>query len=191
MLLSTKPSEACLIRNPCSTLDTFGPWRIFLGCPFLAYVPLPWESLCSVCLELVCLLQSILLCNIAFFYSFFNLSNIIEKDKKIKYTPKRGREKYFLCIGSTMSLPWIKHILPFVRQALGFNMTLGSCSHYIEMCPPFQKYGEFALPLASWTYANVMLLESHHHSFYCPREVLPNLIWTLCSLSLDLMLVLL
>jgi hypothetical protein len=45
MLLSTEPSEACLIRKPCSTLplclDTFGPWRIFPECPFLAYVPLP------------------------------------------------------------------------------------------------------------------------------------------------------
>jgi hypothetical protein len=35
-----------------------------------------------------------------------------------------------------MSRPWTKHILSFVRQALGFNMTLGSCSRYIELCPP-------------------------------------------------------
>jgi hypothetical protein len=35
-----------------------------------------------------------------------------------------------------MSHPWTKHILLFVRQALGFNMTLGSCSRYIELCPP-------------------------------------------------------
>jgi hypothetical protein len=85
-----------------------------------------------LCLELV-YWQHSSLCNVEFFYSFFK---IIEKDKKIKYTPKIGREKYFLCIGSTMSFPWIKHICLFVRQTLGFNMTLESCSHYIELCPP-------------------------------------------------------
>jgi hypothetical protein len=58
------------------------------------------------------------------------------KTKKIKYTPKTGREKYFLFVDSTMSHPWTKHILSFVHQSLGFNMTLGICSHYIELCPP-------------------------------------------------------
>ena len=89
--------------------------------------------MCSLHLELVSLWHSFLLCNVALFYSF---SKSNEKEKKIKYTPKRGREKYFLFIDSTMSHPWTKHILPFVRQSLGFNMTLGSRSHYIELCPP-------------------------------------------------------
>ena len=44
--------------------------------------------------------------------------------------------KVFSFYGSTMSFPWTKHILPFVRQALGFNMTLGIFSHNIELCPP-------------------------------------------------------
>jgi hypothetical protein len=39
MFLSTKPSEACLIRKPCSTLplrlDTFGPRRDFSRVSFL------------------------------------------------------------------------------------------------------------------------------------------------------------
>jgi hypothetical protein len=35
-----------------------------------------------------------------------------------------------------MSRPWIKHICLFVHQILGFNTTLGRCSHYIELCPP-------------------------------------------------------
>jgi hypothetical protein len=97
--------------------------------------------MCSLHLELVCLRQSILLCNVAFFYSFSKLPKIIEKDKrKIKYTPKRGREKYFLFVNNTMSHPWTKHILSFVRQALGFNMTLGSCYRYLEMCPPSFAY---------------------------------------------------
>ena len=39
-----------------------------------------------------------------------------------------------------MSHPWIKHIFPFVRQNLWFNMTLGSCSHYTELCPPSFGY---------------------------------------------------
>jgi hypothetical protein len=63
ILLSTEPSEACLIRKPYSTLplrlDTFVPWRIFPDYPFLAYVPFPRASLCSVYLELVCLRHSI------------------------------------------------------------------------------------------------------------------------------------
>jgi hypothetical protein len=91
----------------------------------------------SLHLELLCLRNSFLPCNVTFFYSF---SKIIEKNKKIKYTPKRGREKYFLFIGNTMSCPWINHICPFVFQTLGFNMNLGSYSHYIELCPPSFGY---------------------------------------------------
>jgi hypothetical protein len=92
--------------------------------------------MCSFHLELVCLGHSILLCNIAFFILFQNFPQLLKKKKKIKYTPKRGREKYFIFVDNTMSHPWKKHILLFVSQDLGFNMTLGSCSRYIELCPP-------------------------------------------------------
>jgi hypothetical protein len=67
--------------------------------------------------------HSLLLYNVAFFYSFSNFPKSLKKTKKIKYTPKRGREKYFLFVDSMMSHPWTKNILPFVHQALGFNMT--------------------------------------------------------------------
>jgi hypothetical protein len=82
---------------------------------------------------------------------------LLKKTKKIKYTPKRGREKYFLFIGRTMSLPWTKHILSFFLQALEFNMTLGSCSLYIELCPPPFGYSS-------------KHMESFHHLL--PRELM-------------------
>jgi hypothetical protein len=80
-----------LIHQPCDSLllrlNTFGRRRIFLEYHFTR------TSVLSLCLELVCLQYSFLHCNVIFLYSF---STIIEKNKKIKYTPKRGREKYFL-----------------------------------------------------------------------------------------------
>jgi hypothetical protein len=82
---------AYLIRQPCNSLllrlNTFDLQRIFTECLSTG------TSVLSLCLELVCLQHSFLLCNVIFLYSF---STIIEKNKKIKYTPKRGREKYFL-----------------------------------------------------------------------------------------------
>jgi hypothetical protein len=82
---------AYLIRQPCNSLllrlNTFGLRRIFPEYHSTR------TSVLSLCLELVCLQHSFLLCNVIFLYSF---STIIEKNKKIKYTPKRGREKYFL-----------------------------------------------------------------------------------------------
>jgi hypothetical protein len=82
---------AYFIRWPCNCLllrlNTFGPQRIFPKYHFIR------TSVLSLCLELVCLQHSFLLCNIIFFHSF---STIIEKNKKIKYTPKRGREKHFI-----------------------------------------------------------------------------------------------
>jgi hypothetical protein len=39
-----------------------------------------------------------------------------------------------------MSHLWTKNILLFVHQALGSIMILGSCSHYIELCPPLFGY---------------------------------------------------
>jgi hypothetical protein len=84
-------------------------------------------------LELVCLRHSILLCNVTLFYSF---SKIIEKKTKKSNIPPKEERKSIFFIGSIMSRPWIKHICSFVCQTLGFNMTLGSCSCYIELCPP-------------------------------------------------------
>jgi hypothetical protein len=76
-----------------------------------------------------------------------------------------------------MSHPWTKHIFMFVSQSLGFNMTLGSFSPYIDLCPP-----PFGYP------SKHMLPESDHLSCYFPREFLPNLSRPLYSLSLSLML---
>jgi hypothetical protein len=56
-------------------------------------VSFPRTSVLSSCLALVCLRSSFLPCNVIFFYSF----QLLKKNKKIKYTPKRGWEKYFLC----------------------------------------------------------------------------------------------
>ena len=82
---------AYLVHQPCDSLllrlNTFGRQRIFPEYHFTRTSVLSW------CLELVCFMYSFLLCNVIFLYSF---STIIEKNKKIKYTPKRGREKYFL-----------------------------------------------------------------------------------------------
>jgi hypothetical protein len=137
----------------------------------------------------ICLRHSFLLCNIAFFYSF---SKIIEKDKKFKYTPKRGREKYFLCIGNTMSRPWIKNILMFVCQALAFNMTLGSYSCYIELCPPLFGYpSKHMESLHCLLPRELMLIPCCLSLMICHAIVqgnfLPILSRPLCSLSLSLM----
>jgi hypothetical protein len=82
---------AYLTHKSCNNfllrLNTFGHWRIFPEYHFTRTLVL------SLCLELVCLQYSFLLCNVIFLYSF---SKIIKKNKKIKYTPKRGWEKYFL-----------------------------------------------------------------------------------------------
>jgi hypothetical protein len=91
-----------------------------------------------------------------------------------------------------MSHPWTKHILSFVHQALGFNMTLGSCSRYIELCPPpFGYSSKHMESLCCLLHRELMsmscLPESNHLSCYCPREFLPNLSQPLCSLSLSLM----
>jgi hypothetical protein len=134
MLLSTKPSEACLIRKPCSTLplhlETFGPWRIFPECPFL-HMSLSEHPL-SLRLGTSMFATLILLCNVAFFYSFSSFPTLLKKTKKSNIPQKEEGKSIFFLFGSTMSHPWTKHILPFVLQALGFNTTLGSCSHYID-----------------------------------------------------------
>jgi hypothetical protein len=125
---------AYLIHQPCDSLllrlNTFGRRRIFPEYHFTRTLVL------SLCLELVCLQYSFLHCNVIFLYSF---SKIIEKNKKIKYTPKIGWESIFF-IGSIMSRPWIKHICPFVHHTMGCSMTLGIFSRYIELCPPLFGY---------------------------------------------------
>jgi hypothetical protein len=78
-----------------------------------------------------------------------------------------------------MSRPWINYIFSFVCQALGYSMTLGSFSHYIELYPPLFGYSSkhmeslFCLLLHKLM-INVMLPKSHHLSCCCPREVSTN-----------------
>jgi hypothetical protein len=91
-----------------------------------------------------------------------------------------------------MSHPWTKHILSFVRQALGFNMTLGSCSRYIELCPPPFGYPSKHMESSHCLLHHELMSmpccpESHLLSCFCPREVLLNLSRPFCSLSLVLM----
>jgi hypothetical protein len=143
-------------------------------------------------LELVCLRHSILLCNVAFFYSFSSFPTLLKTTKKSNITQKEEGKRIFFLFGSTMSHPWTKHILLFVRQALGFNMTLGGCSHYIELCPPpFGYYSKHMESLCCLLHrelmSNAMLPESHHLSCYFPSEVIPSLSRPLCSLFLSLM----
>jgi hypothetical protein len=117
----------------------------------------------------------------------------LKKTKKSNIPQKEEEKRIFFLFGSTMSHPWTKHILPFVRQALGFNTTLGSCSRYIELCPPPFGYSSKHMEslcclLHRELMSNAMLPESHHLLCYCPNEVLPSLSRPLCSLSLSLML---
>jgi hypothetical protein len=81
-----QPSNSLFLR-----LNTFGHWRIFPEYHFLR------TSVLSLCLELVCFLYSFLPCNVIFLYSF---SKSTKRTKKIKYTPKKGWEKYFLLAAS-------------------------------------------------------------------------------------------
>jgi hypothetical protein len=101
-------------------------------------------------------------------------------------------EKLFSFYGSTMSHPWTKHILPFVLQALGFNMNLGSCSHNIELCPP--SFGYSSRHMESLCF----LLHCKLMSMSCCLSLifrcaivqgnfLPNLSRPFCNLSLVLM----
>ena len=89
--------------------NTFGHWRIFPEYHFTI------TSVLSLCLELVCLQYSFLHCNVIFLYYF---STIIEKNKKIKYTPKRGREKYFIYWKHNES-PWDKSHLSLCLSNYG------------------------------------------------------------------------
>jgi hypothetical protein len=91
-----------------------------------------------------------------------------------------------------MSRPWIKHICPFVRQTLGFNTTLGSCSRYIELCPPpFGYSSKHMESLRCLLPRKLMLMPCCLSLIICRAIVqgkfLPSLSRPLCSLSLALM----
>jgi hypothetical protein len=91
-----------------------------------------------------------------------------------------------------MSRPWTKHILSFVRQALGFNMTLGSCSRYIELCPPpFGYSSKHMESLCCLLHRELMSMPCCLSLIICRAIVqgkfLPSLSQPLCSLSLALM----
>jgi hypothetical protein len=142
-----------------------------------------------MCLELVCLQHSFLLCNVTLFYYF---SKIIEKDQKKSNIPQKEEGKSIFFIGSIMSHPWIKHICLFVRQNLGFNTTLGSCSHYIELCPPpFGYSSKHMESLCCLMPHKLMLIPSYLSLIICRAIVqgnfLPSPSRPLCSLSLALM----
>ena len=139
---------AYLIHHPCDglllRLNTFGRQRIFPEYHFTR------TSVLSLCLEIVCFQYSFLHCNVIFFYSF---STIIEKNKKIKYTPKRGREKYFLHWKHNES-PLDKSHLSVCSSDYGMSYDLRKLFSLYRVVSStiwlsFQTYGEFVLPPAS------------------------------------------
>jgi hypothetical protein len=137
-----------LIRQPCNILllrlNTFGLQWIFPEDHSTRTLVL------SLCLEIICFQHSFLLCNVIFLYSF---STIIEKNKKIKYTPKSGREKYFLY--------WQRHESPLDKAHLsvcssnyGIYYDLRRIFSLYRVVSStiwlsFQTYGEFMLPPTS------------------------------------------
>ena len=100
-------------------------------------VSFPRTSVSSLRLELVCLRSSFLPCNVIFFYSFFQ---IFKKEQKIKYTPKRGWEKYFLCWQHYESPLDKSTSVCLMHQTMGCSTTLGSFDRYIELFPPLFGY---------------------------------------------------
>jgi hypothetical protein len=90
----------------------------------------------------------------------------LKKTKKSNI-PKKEEGKSIFFIGSTVSRPWKKHIFPFFRQTMGFNTTLGSCSFYIELCPPPFGYSSKHMEslcclLPRELMINALLPEPHH-----------------------------
>ena len=99
----------------------------------------------------------------------------------------------FCFYGSTMSPPWTKHILSFVHQDLGFNMTLGNCSRYIELFPPPLGYSSKHMEsLCCLLHRELMSMPCCLSLIICRAifqgKFLPSLSWTLYSLSPALML---
>jgi hypothetical protein len=84
---------ASFTHQPSNSLrlhfNTFGHWRIF------PEYHSPEHQSCPCAWNLYVFDPRSFTCNVIFFYSF---SKSFKKNKKkIKYTPKRGWEKYFLC----------------------------------------------------------------------------------------------
>jgi len=91
-----------------------------------------------------------------------------------------------------MSHPWTKHILLFFQQDLGFNMTLGSCFLNIELCPPPFGYSSKHMESVRCLLHREFMSMSCYLSLIIYRAIvqgnlLPNLSWPFCSLSLSLM----
>jgi hypothetical protein len=77
-----QPSNSLILR-----LNTFGHWRIFPEYHFLEHQSCP----CALSLYVFYARSSTVT-----YYSFILFSKPTKRTKKIKYTPKRGWEKYFL-----------------------------------------------------------------------------------------------
>jgi hypothetical protein len=90
-------------------LNTFGHWRIFPEYHF------PRTSVLSLCLDIVCLLDSFLHCNVIFPYSFSKSSKRTKKSN----IPQKEDGKSIFFIGSIMSHPWIKNICLFDSSDYG------------------------------------------------------------------------
>jgi hypothetical protein len=91
-----------------------------------------------------------------------------------------------------MSRPWIKHTCPFVHQTLEFNTTLGSCSRYVELCPPPFGYSSKHMESLRCLLPRKLMLMPCCLSLIIFRAIvqgkfLPSLSRPLCSLSLALM----
>jgi hypothetical protein len=92
-----------------------------------------------------------------------------------------------------MSCPWKNYILLFVRQAMEFNMTLGRCSRYIEMCPPpFGYSSKHMESLCCLLHRELMSMPCCLSLIICHAIVqgnfLPSLSRPICSFSFTLML---
>jgi hypothetical protein len=88
-----------------------------------------------------------------------------------------------------MNHPWIKHMCLFVCQTLRCNMNLGSCSHYVELCPPLFGYSSKHMESLCCLLPRKLMLMTCYLSLIICRAIvqgnfLPSLSQSLCSLSL-------
>ena len=116
------------------------------------------------------------------------------KKTKKSNIPQKEDEKNIFFYGSTMSCPWTKHILPFVCQYFGSNMTLGSCPRYIELCPaPFGYCSKLMESLCCLLNHELMSMSCClSWIIYCnivQGKFLPSMSRPLCSLSLSRIIV--
>ena len=145
-----------------------------------------------MCLKIVCLQHSSLLCNVTFFYSFSSLPKLLKKTKKNQIYPKKRKGKVFSFCWQHNESPLEKQH-PFVCSSssrIQYDLRKFFSLHRVvssSIWLSFQTFGEFVLPHASWTYVNAMLPKSHLLSCYYRREVFLSLSRPLCSFSLALM----